>query len=156
MKDAPVVLSPIVMLLALTGCNMEPPSAKGISLPEGDAVRGQETFVTLQCTTCHDVRGLELPEPETEGPVTVVVGGGVTRVRTYGELVTSIINPSHRLARGFPADRVSREGESLMVVYNDIMTVSELIDLVAFLRSRYEKIERPGYRYPVYDYEAAR
>ena len=41
-------------------------------------------------------------------------------------------------------------GESLMTVYNDVMTVTELVNIVAFLESRYEKLERPGYRYPTY------
>lgn len=83
----------------------------------------------------------------------VVLGGGVSRVKTYGELVTSIINPSHKLARGFPPHRVSDESGSLMSPYNDVMTVTELINLVAFLQTRYEVKPRPGYRYPVYTYE---
>ena len=47
-------------------------------------------------------------------------------------------------------DEVSRDGESIMTVYNDVMTVTELVNLVAFLETRYEELERPGYRYTTY------
>ena len=62
----------------------------------------------------------------------------MARIKTYGELVTSIINPSHRLAKGYAEANVAMEGKSNMTVYNDVMTVRELIDLVAFLQSHYE------------------
>jgi hypothetical protein len=74
------------------------------------------------------------------GAVDVELGGTVTRVKTYGELVTSIINPSHKLAPGYPLDEISTDGESLMTLahLNDVMTVQQLIDLVAFLQARYQ------------------
>ena len=153
MRRVHVILGIFTALVTAAGCDMSVQSSPGISLPEGNAEAGQTAFVALQCTSCHRVKDLNLPPPETEGPDTIVLGGGVTRVRSYGDLVTSIINPSHRLAKGFAADRVSQEGQSLMTVYNDVMTVSQMIDIVAFLQSRYEKIERPGYRYPKYDYD---
>jgi hypothetical protein len=37
-----------------------------------------------------------------------------------------------------------------MTSYNDVLTVTQLTDLVAFLQAHYEKAERPGYKYPVY------
>jgi hypothetical protein len=94
-----------------------------------------------------------MPAPQVEGPVMVVLGGGVTRVKSYGELVTSIINPSHRLARRHPAGKISQEGQSLMTPYNDVMTVTQLIDLVAFLQAQYDVVPRPGYQYRVYKYQ---
>ena len=83
---------------------------------------------------------MSLPAAQETGPVRVELGGQVTKVRTYGELVTSIINPSHRLAWGQPREQVSQDGESLMRVYNEVMTVQQLIDLVALLQSRYEVV----------------
>jgi len=81
-------------------------------------------------------------EPLGTGEPLVTLGGQVTRVRTYGELVTSIINPSHRLAPGYPIEDISRVGESLMALayLNEVMTVQQLVDLVAFLQTRYEVI----------------
>ena len=66
--------------------------------------------------------------------MSIALGGEVTRIQTYGELVTSIINPSHRLAEGYPVDTVSVDGKSRMRNYNDVMTVTELTDLVMFLQ----------------------
>ena len=139
----------LVPMLALVACAES--QGPDFVLPEGDADAGQALFVTYSCNSCHTIPNLDLPEPEEQGPVRVVLGGSVSRVATYPELLTAIVNPSHRLARRFlSADQVSRDGESLMVVYNDVMTVTELIDLVTFLESRYEEFERPGYRYAPY------
>ena len=65
--------------------------------------------------------------------------------------MTSVINPSHKFVPRRRPEEVSADGESLMTVYNDVMTVTELINIVAFLESRYEELERPGYRYRSYD-----
>lgn len=153
MKEIPRLPGLIAGLALVSACDLAGMSSAEFALPEGDAGRGQELFVSLGCTSCHKIHGLDLPIVATEGPVMVVLGGGVSRVKSYSELVTSIINPSHRLARGIAKDRISQEGESLMAVYNEVMTVTELIDIVAFLQVQYEVIERPGYRYPVYDYQ---
>ena len=60
----------------------------------------------------------------------IKLGGEVARIKTYGELVTSIINPSHKLAKGYPPEAVaSEEGQSKMKNYNDVMTVSQLLSV---------------------------
>ncbi len=135
----------LVVALALlggAGCDRGAKSAMGFRLPDGSAEQGLDDFVALQCHSCHVVIGIELPEPETRGPVLVKLGGEVGRIKTYGQLVTSIINPSHRLAGAYP-DAVSRDGQSLMRVYNEVMTVQQLIDLVAFLQAQYDELPVP-------------
>jgi hypothetical protein len=82
-------------------------------------------------------------------PPFVELGGKVTRVKTYGELVTAIINPSHKLADGYPEDLVSEDGKSKMYVYNGFMTVQELTDIVMFLQPHYDVIP-PEFQYRVY------
>ena len=110
----------------------------GFTLPEGDAVAGQQTFVDLGCGYCHTVQGVEGLRAGIEEPQrTVVLGGEKTRVYTYGELVTSIINPSHKISQKYLGDVVEDEGETLMPNYNDIMTVTEMTDLVTFLEQNY-------------------
>lgn len=152
MRHVPVITLVLACVGPLAGCEPSPESARGFRLPDGDSQAGQETFLALQCHACHRVEGLELPPFQGTGPVMVTLGGGVARVKTYGELVTSIINPSHRLAGGYPEDEVSRDGESLMTVFNEVMTVQQLIDLVAFLQSHYEVLP-PAYNpYTVYQY----
>ena len=81
--------------------------------------------------------------------VLVELGGKVTRVKTYGELITAIINPSHELAKGYAEDVVAEEGESRMYVYNEFMTVQELIDVVMFLQPYYDVVV-PQYTYRIY------
>ena len=66
-------------------------------------------------------------------------------MKTYGELVTSIINPSHRLARGMDPRHVDGEGESKIPRYNEVMTVQQLVDITEFLSSKYS-VWAPEYR----------
>lgn len=40
-------------------------------------------------------------------------------------------------------------GESRMPVYNEVMTVQELVDIVTFLQEHYEVVA-PQVRYPMY------
>jgi L-cysteine S-thiosulfotransferase len=137
----------------LQGCFNDPESARGFRLPAGDAEQGKLAFRDLQCGACHAVQGMgDLPEGMLDYRVTL--GGDVTRVKTYGELVTSIINPSHKLAPGYLEDEVTVDGESLMATaqLNQVMTVQELIDVVAFLQPLYN-VRPPqynpyGYIYP--------
>lgn len=69
---------------------------------------------------------------------------------TWSWLVTSIINPSHRFAPGHPADAVQADGQSAMTNYNDVMTVSQLVDLVTYLQTQYKLKEYELTDYPPY------
>lgn len=130
----------------LAACDTGPKSSMGFRLPDGDAEKGQELFVDLQCNSCHRIPDMEIPPPARQGPVMVVLGGPVARVQTYGQLVSSVINPSHKISRRYAEEDVSEEGESLMRVYNETMTVQQLIDIVAFLQVQY-KVAVPEYTY---------
>jgi hypothetical protein len=62
-------------------------------------------------------------------------------------LMTSIVNPNHTLAAQYLdslSDQQRETASSPMPNFNERLTVAELIDLVAFLHSRYEKTV-PGY-----------
>ncbi len=145
------ILLPAVLLL-LTACDPSIRSRDAIHLPEGDAARGKELFVSLGCISCHIVIDEQLPEPDVPVDARVLLGSHTSTALTYGQLVTSIVNPSHRLSARYRKDVVSDEGKSKMLVYNDVLTVSQLADLIAFLAPRYERADRPGYKYPVYSY----
>ena len=146
----PLVAAMLASLMCV-GCAPDPKSGKGFTLPEGDVQRGQETFAQLQCQACHTVSGVTFETLETQpGEKMVALGGAQTRVQTYGELVTSIINPSHRFARGYPVEEVASDGESKMRKYNDEMTVQQLIDLVTFLESHYFVKKYDPTHYPPY------
>ena len=150
-KSTTVGLIVIGLVLLISGCVNEK-SARGFRLPDGDPVQGQQNFLALGCHGCHQVEGADLPDPLTVGPVRVKLGGQTTLLRTYGELVTSVINPSHRIAPGLPITEVTDgAGDSVMRNYNDVMTVQQLVDVVAFLQPLYEVVP-PEYVYPVYGY----
>ena len=127
-----------VAALCLSFCASPEKSPSGFRLPDGDVQAGQAAFLELQCNACHKVRGLDLPGPVAEPPVPIALGGTVDYQPTDGRFVTSVINPSHKLARGYPKQSIESGGISRMADYGDVMTVRQLVDLVAFLHSRYE------------------
>jgi L-cysteine S-thiosulfotransferase len=135
------------LVVCLVGCAAE---EKAFTLPPGDAERGQAAFTKFRCFDCHLVNGVDLPPGEEPEQVMVQLGGEVDRLRDYGDLVTAIVNPSHRLAKGYASNLVADEGKSRMTVYNDVMTVSQLTDIVTFLQSHYEL--RPYKPTPYPDY----
>ena len=145
------LLLTMAVITGIAGCQGDPKSGKGFTLPEGDAGQGEAVFAQLHCCDCHSISGVDLPSPEEPEQKVVRLGGEVTRIKTYGELVTSIINPSHKLARGYAVKNdVTVESESPMKNYNDVMTVNQLIDLVAFLQSHYMIREHEPTAYPPY------
>jgi mono/diheme cytochrome c family protein len=150
MKRILTTLVTLVIALGLSACEADRMSEKGFSLPAGNALAGREAFVYMHCHECHTVAGEEFPAIPMADPPFVELGGKVTRVKTYGELVTSIINPSHKLAKGYPAEMITNDGKSSkMPNYNGYMTVQELIDIVAFLQPHYD-VYVPQYEYRVY------
>jgi hypothetical protein len=129
------LIAVLLSIIWLAGCAA---SDSGFTLPPGNAERGEAAFVKFRCFDCHQVEGVTLPPSEEPNQVIVELGGEVTREKTYAELITGIINPSHRLATGYDPNLVARDGQSRMTVYNDVMTVAELIDIVTFLEAHYE------------------
>jgi len=141
-----MALGSAVILSTLGACATTPHSPVGFRLPEGDVEQGRAAFIALECVSCHTVEGADLPAPTlVDSPSrSVILGGQVFEVRTDGYLVTSIIHPSHRLALGFEREQIATStGESRMPDYSDIMTVRQMIDLVAFLQSRYIIVPLP-------------
>ena len=133
--------------LLLSGCS-DPKSASGFRLPDGEVGAGREAFVRLNCHQCHSVAGDSLPKGQLADVITVPLGGEVVRVRTYGQLVTSVINPQHIINPAYRGKYTDPAGRSLMPDYNQTMTVRELVDLVANLQSRY-KLKPPEPAYPL-------
>jgi mono/diheme cytochrome c family protein len=126
------------LLVGIAACESDRRSPVGFRLPEGDVEQGREAVRELKCHACHELAGGGFPQPVADPPVPVRLGGQTAFVKTDGDLVTSIINPSHRLTYGHLGELTQTAGESRMADYTEIMTVKQLVDIVAFLQSIYE------------------
>ena len=136
--------------MLLSSCSQKENNHAGFSLPPGDAAAGRKVFVELQCNTCHSAPDVKQIETGGEQPITIALGGEVRHLKTYGELVTSVVNPSHKIYQGFSDRHQTSDGESKMRNYNDVMTVSQLFDLISFLETQYhlKPYEKSQYRAP--------
>lgn len=104
------------------------------SLPAGNYQAGKEAFIDLQCTACHSINGVDLPAADEMFDTSVLLSKP-TLSKTESALVTAIINPSHSLVEGLPIESIYSDGNSKMPIFNDLMTVTQLIDIVTFLRA---------------------
>jgi len=108
-------------LLIIAACATGP---NQVELPSGEAARGRKAFTALFCYTCHTVEGESFARPTIANPQPI--GESWDRTLSDGELVTAIINPDHDLPETYKARR--------MLDYSGVMTVQQLVDLVALLR----------------------
>jgi mono/diheme cytochrome c family protein len=144
---------PIVLLSTLTvfsaGCAYTP--IFGFPREEGNIAAGRQAFIDHQCQQCHSVADERLPELAGASRPMLELGGETTIVRSYAELMTSIINPNHAISEKY-RDQLLLNAElpldsPMPTPRIDNMTVRQLIDLVAFLDSKYQLTEEydPGF-----------
>jgi len=111
---------------------------------------GKQAFIDLKCYTCHRVDGIaDLPPPTQPPEKIVVLGGEVAQVRTYGRLVTAIIHPSQSISEKMITRPDPPSKESPMPSVNEIMTVDQLINLIAFLQPQYRELQPLYEQYPM-------
>ena len=132
-------------MLLFSSCNTQ---SAGFALPEGSVADGKIEFVGLNCNTCHSVADIAWEGVEGQDEH-FKLGGEVSRVKTYGELVTAIINPSHKVARSYRVQQDTNTVQSPMENYNEIMTVQQLVDLVTYLKKQY-RLQTPPTEYYLY------
>jgi hypothetical protein len=121
-------------------CNQPPRDAGSqavtVTLPVGDVQAGRQAFVDLKCTACHAVPSeSEFPAPVSANPgppIDARVSG-----RDVSYLATAMVSPSHELSSGLDdAVRAQLAGVlSPMGDFSHTMTVRQLVDLQAYLRS---------------------
>ncbi len=145
-RPLPAIVS-LCCLLLLGACRTYPDYTGDFRFPlmSGDVTRGQLAFMSMGCPQCHTVDGVDVTYPGTR-PVTVNLGGDLVFAKTYGDLVTSIINPDHVISDRYLSQLPRAERRSIdssPMYINPEMKVSELIDIVTFLNSRYRLL--PGY-----------
>jgi mono/diheme cytochrome c family protein len=111
-------------------------SPAAFHLPAGDIERGKVAFLNLGCHSCHEVPGAGLPTPTVQPAVPVRLGGVIDRRLSDGYIVTSLLDPTYQLGPYARAE-ITSGGKSRMPCYADKMTSQQMIDLVAFVQSRY-------------------
>ncbi len=102
-------------------------------LPPGDASKGREVFVTMECFACHEVRGEAFPQNAKRGhePGPELTGMGSHHPAEY--FAESIVNPNRVIVKG--PGYTGGDGLSTMPSYGDSMTLQQLVDVVAYLKS---------------------
>ncbi|AKA34263.1 c-type cytochrome [Flagellimonas lutaonensis] len=129
----------------LSSCNEQ---ARGFALPEGNVEAGKATYRRLACNECHSISGIEWIGGSDS--LNIPLGGDVPAKKSYGNLVTSVINPTHKIARSYEQKGTNETGLSKMKNYNEVMTVQELVDLVTFLQTEYKISIPPTHYHPYY------
>ncbi len=102
-------------------------------VPPGDPTRGREAFVTLECYACHAISGEDFPKTSkrAQEPGPELTGMGGHHPAEY--FAESITNPNRVIVQG--PGYTGADGLSKMPDYGEVMTVRQLIDVVAYLKS---------------------
>ena len=102
-------------------------------VPPGDPARGREAFVAMECFACHAVGGEDFPKTSkrAQEPGPELTGMGEHHPAEY--FAESILNPNRVIVEG--PGYTGTDGLSKMPDYSDVMTVRQLVDVVAYLRS---------------------
>jgi mono/diheme cytochrome c family protein len=104
------------------------------ALPEGDAARGRQVFADLECFKCHAIKGETFPavEPDARNAGPELTGMGTHHPAEY--FAESILLPDAVVVSG--PGHTGPDGRSIMPSYADAISVKQLVDLVAFIRSQ--------------------
>ncbi len=97
---------------------------------QGNPVKGREVFVKLECYSCHEVNGERFPVPSE------VIGPELSMMAPLHDaeyFAEAIIQPNAVIQKGKGYE--AADGSSKMPSYNDLVTVQEVIDLVAYLKN---------------------
>jgi mono/diheme cytochrome c family protein len=109
---------------------MHQPKAWRFTLPQGDPSKGRQVFTKFACYACHRVVGEDFPDPGA-----AAVGPELSNMGAMHPLeffAESVLNPDAVVDKdSFRAE----DGHSMMPSFNNLMTVEELVDLAAFLKS---------------------
>lgn len=138
-------------LFSAAGCSEQEQAVRGFILPEGDAEVGKATFVAIGCPKCHTVAGADITQPAGE-QFHIELGGVQTRVKHYGDLLTSVVNPDHKVPKAYQVSKeAGKTDSSPMPKFTDRMTVDQLVNIVEFLHASYTSTQ-PEYLGPYYYY----
>ena len=117
------------------------PKGWRFALPPGSPQAGRKVFADFECFKCHVVQGTEFPAPKADqgGVGPALSGMGPMHPAEY--FAEAIINPNASAAWRIKHHKEEKkgylgaDGKSKMPSYNGAMTVQQLIDVVAYLKS---------------------
>jgi mono/diheme cytochrome c family protein len=101
--------------------------------PGGDAARGRTLFADLECHKCHVIQDAGFPPLGTDGKRGPELTG-MGRHHPAEYFAESILDPNAVLLGG--PGYIGPDGRSIMPSYADSVSVTQLLDLVAFLKSQ--------------------
>jgi len=109
------------------------PKGWTFTLPAGDPEAGKAAFEKMECYSCHKVPSAAFPQARAAG------GVGPELVAAYSKLpppflAESIINSHQYISGTIEKYRGLDKVSSKMGDYSSIMSVRDLIDIVAFLK----------------------
>jgi hypothetical protein len=107
-----------------------------VAWPAGDVSAGRQAFMDLKCTACHAVASEpDFPKPVSANPGPPIGPGTARTDPSY--LTAAIMTPSHAISPNIsPEVRASIEGVlSPMGDFSRVMTVRQMVDVYAYLRS---------------------
>lgn len=129
----------VALAVSMSACFTTRKGGRGLHLPDGDPEQGRADFVALACVYCHSVAGdRSVPPPTVDPPVPVIIGGKYTYGPSDGMLITSIVDPSYNLGPRHRRQLTTTGTISRMQSFGDVMTVTQLIDIVAYIQSCYD------------------
>ena len=102
------------------------------ALPAGDPAKGRQLFADLECYKCHAIQGERFPpgggDARNVGPDLTGMGG----MHPAEYFAESILSPNAVILDG--PGYSGPDGTSIMPSYADSLSVTQLVDLVAFLK----------------------
>ena len=117
------------------------PKGWRFALPPGNADAGRQAYADFECFKCHEVQGEQFPAPKPDqggvGPALSEMGP----MHPAEYFAEAIINPNASATWRIKHHKEEKkgylgpDGTTKMPSYNGAMTVQQLIDLVAYLKS---------------------
>jgi len=111
------------------------------TMPAGDHHAGRQVFADLECFKCHEVVDEDFPAPKAEQGDVGPPLSGMRTMHPANYFVETLIDPNASVAWRIKHHKdedkgyLGPDGTSKMPSYNDSMTVQQLIDLVAYMKS---------------------
>lgn len=111
------------------------------TIERGDVARGRQAFADLECYKCHAIAGETFPAP-ADGKYLGPELTGMGRMHPAEYIAESVLFPNNVIVdeTGYSGP----DGRSVMPSYADSLTVTQWLDVVAYLKNLTEGGEHPA------------